>query len=84
MNKNFTQHKLDRAIQNLKLKKSPGEDGVTNEMIQHLGKNMKKKLLQLYNTTWTTGNISQIWKEAIMIPIYKQGKDEKKPESYQP
>ncbi|GFR73090.1 LINE-1 retrotransposable element ORF2 protein [Elysia marginata] len=84
MNKNFTQHELDGAIQDLKLKKSPGEDGVTNEMIQHLGKNMKKKLLQLYNTTWTTGNIPQIWKEAMMIPIYKQGKDKKKPESYRP
>ncbi|GFR80439.1 LINE-1 retrotransposable element ORF2 protein [Elysia marginata] len=84
MNKNFTQHELERAMQDLKLTKSPGEDGVTNEMIQHLGKNMKKKLLQLYNTTWTTGNIPQIWKEAIMIPIYKQGKDKKKPESYRP
>ncbi|GFR76312.1 RNA-directed DNA polymerase from mobile element jockey [Elysia marginata] len=74
MNKSFTQHELERALQDLKLKKSPGENGVTNEMIQHLGKNMKKKVLQLYNTTWTTGN----------IPIYKQGKDKKKPESYQP
>ncbi|GFR72981.1 Non-LTR (Long terminal repeat) retrotransposon and domain-containing protein [Elysia marginata] len=53
-------------------------------MIQHLGKNLEKKLLQLYNATWTTGNIPQIWKEAIMIPIYKQGKDKKKPESYRP
>ncbi|GFR72998.1 RNA-directed DNA polymerase from [Elysia marginata] len=66
MNKNFTQHELDSAIQ----------------MIQHLGKNMKKKLFQLFNTTWTTGNIPQIWKEAIMILIYKQGKDKKKPECY--
>ncbi|GFR72205.1 RNA-directed DNA polymerase from mobile element jockey [Elysia marginata] len=84
MNKNFTQDELDRAIQDLKLKKSLGEDGVTKEMIQHLRKNIKKKLLQLYNTTWATLNIPQIWKEALMIPIYRQGNGKKKPESYRP
>ncbi|GFS18863.1 RNA-directed DNA polymerase from mobile element jockey [Elysia marginata] len=84
MNKTFTQHELDRAIKNLKLEKSSGEDGVTNEITQHLEKNMKKKLLQLYNTTWTAENIPQTQKEAIMIPIYKQGKGEKKPENCRP
>ncbi|GFR78695.1 hypothetical protein ElyMa_004001400 [Elysia marginata] len=42
LNKKFTQHELDSAIQYFKLKKSQGDDGVTKEMIQHLGKNMKK------------------------------------------
>ncbi|GFR63955.1 RNA-directed DNA polymerase from mobile element jockey [Elysia marginata] len=77
MSTNFTQHELDRAIQDLKLKKSPGEDGVTNEIIQHLGKNN-------VGESRSPRNIPQIWKEAIIIPIYKQGKDKKKPESYRP
>ncbi|GFR80810.1 RNA-directed DNA polymerase from mobile element jockey [Elysia marginata] len=45
---------------------------------------MNAALLQLYNISWTTGNIPQIWKEAIMIRICKQGKDQKKPEIYRP
>ncbi|GFR72665.1 RNA-directed DNA polymerase from mobile element jockey-like [Elysia marginata] len=37
-----------------------------------------------FTALWTTENIPKIWKEAIMIAIYKEGKDKKKPESYRP
>ena len=84
MNTPFTSAELEAAISDLKTKKSPGEDGITNEMIQHLGKTMKRKLLQLYNTSWKSGIIPQAWKEATMIPIHKSGKDRTTPASYRP
>ncbi|GFR76667.1 RNA-directed DNA polymerase from [Elysia marginata] len=53
-------------------------------MIQHFGKKHEEKAASTLQYNLATGNIPQIWKEAIMIPIYKQRKDKKKPESYRP
>ncbi|KAK3764902.1 hypothetical protein RRG08_025423 [Elysia crispata] len=66
------------------MKKSPGPDQVTNEMLVNLGNGMKRKLLQLFNTSWRSGRIPQAWKEATMTPIHKQGKSKDKAESYRP
>ena len=84
MNKPFTLKELDAELNTLKEKKSPGPDRITNEMLTHLGPKAKKKLLELYNNSWTTGHIPQLWKDADMIPIHKKGKDKKKAESYRP
>ena len=66
------------------MKKSPGPDQVTNEMIANLGHGMKRKLLQLFNTSWKTGRIPQAWKVAYMTHIYKQGKNKGRADSYRP
>ena len=84
MDRLFTHEELEQAIKTLKMKKSPGPDQVTNEMIANLGHGMKRKLLQLFNTSWKTGRVPQAWKVAYMTPIYKQGKNKGKAESYRP
>ncbi|RUS82209.1 hypothetical protein EGW08_010023 [Elysia chlorotica] len=84
MARQLTHEELERAIKALKMKKSPGPDQVTNEMIVNLGHGMKRKLLQLFNTSWKTGRIPHAWKVANMTPIYKQGKNKGKAESYRP
>lgn len=84
MNKPFSSNELDEALSTLKLKKSPGPDQITNEMLLHLGPQAKKKLLQLYNESWKTGVVPQTWRDAVMIPVHKRGKDRTKPESYRP
>ena len=53
-------------------------------MLLHLGPRSKKKLLQLFNNEWRKGTVPQVWREAIMIPILKRGKDKSKAESYRP
>ena len=68
----------------LKLRKASGPDSITNEMLLHLGPCSKKKLLQLFNDGWRTGTVLQVWREAIMIPILKRGKDKSQAESCQP
>ena len=75
---------LDDAIKRLKTKKAPGKDGVCNEMIKHLGPTARKKLLELFNLSWRTGIFPSAWKEAIIIPVLKKGKDPKKKTSYRP
>ena len=85
MDRQFTHEELEQAIKALKIKKkSPGPDQVTNEMIANLGHGVKRKLLQLFNTSWKTGRIPQACKVAYMTPIYKQGKNRGKAESYRP
>ena len=79
MDRLFTHEELEQAIKALKmLKKSPGPDQVTNEMIANLGHGMKRKLLQLFNTSLKTGRIPQAWKVAYMTPILNSAKTKEK------
>ena len=75
---------LQRALKNLKPRKSPGPYGLTSEMLFHLGSAAVCKLLQIFNHSWEQGVLPQIWREAIMIPILKKGKAPKKANNYRP
>ena len=84
LSKPFSLNELEKAISNLKSKKPPGPDKVTNEMIQHLGHLGKTELLKIYNLSWTQGILSKEWREAEIIPIHKQGKPKHDKASYRP
>ena len=84
MTEEFTLTELKTSIRQLKTKKSPGPDGICNEMIKHLGHNALKLLLEIFNQSWTTGQVPAMWKEAHIVPILKKGKDKKDPLSYRP
>ena len=78
------QEKVEAAIRQLKSKNAPGPDGVTNDMIRHLGPLPKKTILALFNESWKTGSVPALWKKATIVPIHKKGKDKKNPSSYRP
>ena len=80
----FSIHELNCAVRQLKNKKAPGKDGISNEMIRRLGGVAKQKLLDIYNHYWNTGTFPTSWKEAIIIPILKKGKDRPSKTSYRP
>lgn len=84
INQPFTLRELQEAMLSLKKKKAPGVDQITNEMLLHLGPKAKKKLLQMYNESWKSGIVPQIWKEATMVPVHKKGKEKSKADSYRP
>jgi hypothetical protein len=84
MMNDITMAELNKSIKQLKKKKSPGPDHVSNEMIQHLVNTTKQKLLDIYNLSWRSGQVPQCWKEATMIPVLKEGKNRTKPASYRP
>ena len=84
MNSPFIMEELKTALSSLSLKKAPGPDQVTNEMLINLGPQGKKKLLQLFNDSWRTGIVPEVWKEATILPIHKKGKEKKKATSYRP
>lgn len=84
MNKPFNMRELEEAMKTLREKKSPGPDKITNDMLLHLGTRAKKKLLDLFNNSWETGNVPQCWREADVIPIHKKGKDRHSVDGYRP
>ena len=51
---------LNTAIKKLKKKKSPGPDGITNEMIIHLDTTARLKLLEIFNLSWEEGRVPQM------------------------
>ena len=66
------------------LKKSPGPETITNEMILNLGQPALYKLLDIFNQTWHEGTHPQICREATMIPIHKKGTAKTEASSYRP
>ena len=80
----FSIQELQDACGKLRSKKSPGKDGITNEMIRNLGKTALQTLLDVYNQSWNSGEFPAKWKEAILIPILKKGKDKNQKGSYRP
>ena len=84
INSPLSYEELNSALSNLKLKKSPGRDAITNEMIVNLGQPALHKLLDIFYKTWQEGILPQIWREATMIPIHKKGKAKTEASSYRP
>lgn len=63
---------------------SPGEDGIPYIMIRQLSENSLKYLLEFYNTIFLNDKFPQKWKDALIIPILKPGKDSTDASSYRP
>ena len=80
----ISMEEVELAIRQLKYKKTPGPDGVTNDMIKNFGLLTKRTLLKLFTESWKTGTVPAMWKKATIIPIHKKEKDKKNPNSYRP
>ena len=53
-------------------------------MLKHLGACSRAVLLKIFNHSWMKWVVPAVWKEAIVIPVPKKGKDKKNPRSYRP
>ena len=84
MEQPFNMKELQEALDALKINKSPGPDQITNDMLKQLGEKAKAAMLDIFNNSWKTGDVPQIWRDANMIPIHKKGKDKYKTSSYRP
>lgn len=79
----FTLREMNRAIDKSKVT-APGKDQICYSMLKHLGFLTQMKLLGLYNKVWVEGRLPISWKEAIIIPIAKPGRDPTNPANYRP
>ena len=80
----FSMKELKDAFMKVKTRKAPGPDGITGEMLKHLGACSKAVLLKIFNHSWMKGVVPAVWKEVIVIQVQKKGKDKKNPRSYRP
>ena len=62
----------------------PGVDNIPYELILQLPPSYKLAILKLYNRIWQESTYPTKWREAIIVPIIKQGKDPNHLESYRP
>ena len=83
MNEAFSLSELNDAI-DLAKDTTPGRDGITYSMLKHVGVVGKNCLLHVINRSWSEGSCPLAWKEAVLSPILKQGKDASDPLSYRP
>ena len=82
-NGDFTMVELEEALTDTK-DTSPGPDRIPYEILKQLPGTYKEKMLKLFNLIWRQGTYPSQWREALVIPIPKQGKDLKLPSSYRP
>ena len=77
----FSINELENALISCK-GSSPGPDTIQYEMIKKMNKQNKKELLNLYNRIYTERDFPESWKNALLIPILKNGKDPKSTKNY--
>ena len=82
-NKPFTIKDLDSVL-NKTNDTSPGEDGVTYQMIRNMPEHAKEHVVQMFNKYFRDSYFPEQWKKAIIIPIPKPGKNPNSPKSYRP
>jgi hypothetical protein len=65
----------------LKNRKSPGEEGITNEIIKYGGPKLWHETIVLIKQIFRSSKIPVAWKTNIIIPILKKG-ERGNPENY--
>ena len=61
-----------------------GPDEIHYEFIKNLPEESLNLLLKIFNDIWIKGIFPETWKQATVIPIPKQGKDDTDPTNYRP
>lgn len=71
-------------VNQLKNSKAPGIDGIKPIVLKNMPNSIFIIISKVFNWCLTTGYFPEIFKNAKVIPILKQGKDPKSPTSYRP
>ena len=82
-NKDFTIKELRKALKKCH-DTAVGSDDIHYQFLKHLPFRSLDSLLRIFNQIWHTGILPDSWKEAIVIPIPKPGKDSTNPANYRP
>lgn len=77
----FTQDKIQQAIKDMKTTASPGPDEIPVSILKKC--NITDSLAIIMQTSYDTGILPDIWKTAIVTPIFKKG-NKLEPSNYRP
>ena len=70
---NFTADDVEKKLENLKIGKSPGPDGIHPRVLKELAKELKMPLFIIFRKSLDTGVLPEVWKIANVSPIFKKG-----------
>jgi hypothetical protein len=80
----FSMEDLNQALNNLKIKSSPGPDKITNIQLKNLSEEFKKIVLKLFNLTIEKSLVPDSWKLSTVTMIPKKVKNSSNPKDYRP
>ena len=80
----ITPDQVCRVIRSLPCGKSSGLDGVTNELLKLTADEICTPLATLFTRSLREGIFPTTWKESVLTPVPKPGKDLCQPASYRP
>jgi hypothetical protein len=83
-NLSFKLEDLNIAIKELKVKSSPGLDGITNIQLKSLSPEFKMLLVKLFNESLKQSVVPSSWKESSIKMIPKKTLNSKDPKDYRP
>uniref|UniRef100_A0A0S7ERB2 LIN1 n=1 Tax=Poeciliopsis prolifica TaxID=188132 RepID=A0A0S7ERB2_9TELE len=84
LTKNITSQEIGKAINRLKLNKSPGPDGFNAEWYKLYLKELSPVLLRAFNWVLNGGQTPSSWRETLITVIPKEGKDKLNCSNYRP
>ena len=82
-NSPITRHEVEETLGQLK-DTSAGDDLIHNKFLKHLPPEIIKWLVEIFNRIFSTGEIPNQWREALVIAIKKPEKLASDPNSYRP
>ena len=82
-NKKFKLRDLKRSIKKSK-ETSPGVDNIHYRLLKQLPDETLKILLNIINKYWDSHTFPDSWREALVLPIPKPGKDKQNPNNFRP
>ena len=71
--KSISNGELSKAPRQLKNRKAPGSDGITNEHLKNIGPITKRAILLLFNSMIWLEHVPSEYKKGVIIPIPKGG-----------
>ena len=68
----ITMEELETSIKTLKPRKSPGSDGINNELYRHAPKSFLHKFLNFLNVCWIYGDIPKNGGQPLLYQYTKK------------
>ena len=69
----FPVEKVRKKLQDLKVDKSSGVDGISPHLLKQLADELAHPLSMLFTLSHREGFLPKDWKNAVVVPIFKKG-----------
>ena len=73
-----------KQLSSLNVWKSPGLDGICHRLLKSCAATVAAPLCFIFNLSLQQGRFPTSWKQAVVQPVHKQGKERSNPVSYRP